>query len=165
MENLINGLLEYSRVGRVKTGRSMVNVNILLKEIIDSLAPPSEFTIEIESGMPIFLTKKVPLQQVFANLISNAIKHHPTNDGCINVSVDEIENFYNFTVCDNGAGIPAEFHQKIFTIFQTLEARDTKEGTGVGLAIVKKIIDDVGGVISVESQSGDGAKFIFTWPK
>ncbi|KST65939.1 PAS domain S-box protein [Mastigocoleus testarum] len=165
MENLINGLLEYSRVGRVEAGISTVNVDILLKEIVDSLAPPSEFTIEIESGMPIFRTKKVPLQQVFANLISNAIEHHPAKDGQVNISVDEIENFYKFTVCDDGTGIPPEFHQKIFTIFQTLEARDTKESTGVGLAIVRKIIDSVGGAIAVESQLKEGAKFIFTWPK
>ena len=165
MENLINGLLEYSRIGRVKTGLKQVNINILLKEIIDTLAPPPEFTIKIGSKMPTLTTKRLLLQQVFANLISNAIKHHPRNDGCINISVNEIEKFYEFTVSDDGAGISPEFHQKIFAIFQTLEARDTKESTGVGLAIVKKIIDSVGGSIKVESELGDGAKFIFTWPK
>ena len=165
MENLINGLLEYSRVGRTQTGLLTVNVDMLLKEIIDSLALPATFTIEIESGMPTLRTKQVPLQQVFANLISNAVKHHPHKDGRINISVREIEEFYEFTVSDNGAGISPEFHHKIFTIFQTLEARDTKESNGVGLAIVKKVVDSMGGLIKVESQLGEGAKFIFTWPK
>ncbi len=165
MENLINGLLEYSRVGRVKVGLQTVNINILLKEIIDILAPSPEFTIKIGSEMPIFRTKRLLLQQVFTNLISNGIKHHPSNNGCINISVSEQEKFYEFTVSDDGTGISPEFHQKIFTIFQTLEARDAKESTGVGLAIVKKIIESMGGLIKVESQLGNGAKFIFTWPK
>lgn len=165
MENLINGLLEYSRVGRVKTGLERINTNTLLKETIDLLEPESAFTIEIGSGMPTMTTKRLLLQQVFANLISNAIKHHPRKEGCINLSVNELEKFYEFIVSDDGAGISPEFHQKIFDIFQTLEARDTKENTGVGLAIVKKIIDSVGGSIKVESQLGQGAKFIFTWPK
>ncbi|MEM9925651.1 MAG: ATP-binding protein [Cyanobacteria bacterium P01_D01_bin.50] len=165
MENLINGLLEYSRVGKVEIATETVNVDKLLQEIIDSLAPPPTFIIEIASQMPTLTTKRILLQQVFANLIGNAIKHHPRNDGCVKISVSDIGEFYEFTIFDDGTGISPEFHHKIFTIFQTLEARDTKESTGVGLAIVKKIVDSMGGSINVKSQLGEGTNFIFTWSK
>lgn len=165
MENLINGLLEYSRLGRVDTALETVNVETLLKEIIDSLQPPATFTIEIVPQMPTLKTKKILLQQVFTNLISNGIKHHPDENGYISISSRDIGELYEFTVSDDGAGISPQFHNKIFTIFQTLESRDTKESTGIGLAIVKKIVDSMEGSINLESQEGEGAKFIFTWSK
>ncbi|GAB1543268.1 ATP-binding protein [Scytonema sp. NUACC21] len=165
MEGLINGLLEYSRVGRTQTPLSVVNVASLLKEVIDFLAPPPTFTIEVESGMPTFVTKKIPLQQVFSNLIGNAIKHHSRADGRVQIAVKDRGNFYEFTVSDDGPGIATEFHDKVFLIFQTLEARDHKESTGVGLAIVKKIVETEGGTISLQSQAGAGSTFRFTWLK
>ena len=165
MEALINGLLEYSRVGRVQTPSLRVNVDQLLKEIIDSLAPPETFTIEVEPGMPTLLTKRVPLQQVFTNLIGNAIKHHTGSDGHVKISVKDQGQYYEFAVSDNGPGIAPEYHNKIFVIFQTLEARDLKEGTGIGLAIVKKIIEIETGKITLESVLGVGSTFRFTWPK
>jgi signal transduction histidine kinase len=116
-------------------------------------------------GMPTLITERLPLEQVFANLISNGIKHNHRPDGQIVISVEDQTDFYEFAVADNGPGIPPEFHEKVFVMFQTLQARDTVENTGVGLAIVKKIIEDQGGTISLKSERDQGATFRFTWAK
>ncbi|MBD2347153.1 ATP-binding protein [Anabaena subtropica] len=165
MEGLINGLLEYSRIGRVHTELTSVNVDSLLKEVIDSLQPPATFQIEIQPEMPTFFTKKVPLQQVFANLIDNAIQHHSRTDGRVKISVRDLGKYYEFSVADDGPGIPLEYQDKVFVIFQTLEPRDRKENTGIGLAIVKKIVETEGGFITLKPVSGPGSTFCFTWPK
>ncbi|MBV9388864.1 MAG: PAS domain S-box protein [Chroococcidiopsidaceae cyanobacterium CP_BM_ER_R8_30] len=165
LEALINGLLAYSRVGRLRTETSKVSVTALLNEIIDSLGFPQTFTIEVEPLLPTLVTERLPLEQVFTNLISNAIKHHPRADGRVQISAREQGKFYEFTVADNGAGIAPQYHERVFGIFQTLEARDESENTGIGLAIVKKIVESQGGTIWIKSQEGEGATFYFTWPK
>ncbi len=165
MEALINGLLEYSRVGRTKAALEQVSVQVLLEEVVDSLAPPDTFTIAIAPNLPTFTTKVMLLRQVFANLISNAIKHHDRPDGHITITVQEQGAFYEFSVADDGPGIDANYHTKVFVIFQTLEARDTKESTGIGLAIVKRIVEAEGGSVWIDSQEGSGATFRFTWLK
>ena len=165
MEALINGLLQYSRVGRLETPKVTVSVATLLADVIDLLAPPETFTIEIEPNMPTLVTHRLPLEQVFSNLLSNAIKHHPRTDGKVQISVQDKGSFYEFAVADDGSGIAPQYHEKVFGIFQTLEARDKTENTGIGLAIVKKIVEGQGGTIRLESQEGQGATFRFTWPK
>ncbi|WP_293128237.1 PAS domain S-box protein [Microcoleus sp. bin38.metabat.b11b12b14.051] len=165
MEALIEGLLQYSRVGRIQVASETVKVEKLLAEIIDSLAPPSGFEVKVEPGMPTFVTERLPLQQVFANLISNGIKHNRSASGYVNISVKELDDFYEFSVADDGPGIAAQYHDKVFVIFQTLEARDKVENTGIGLSLVKKIVEGQGGTISLESAEGEGATFRFTWPK
>lgn len=165
MEALIEGLLQYSRVGRIEVPSEMVKVEKLLAEIIDSLAPPSGFEVKVEPGMPTFVAEKLPLQQVFSNLISNAIKHNRGESGHVKISVKELDDFYEFSVEDDGPGIAPQYHDKVFVIFQTLEARDKVENTGIGLSLVKKIVEGQGGNISLESAEGEGATFRFTWPK
>lgn len=165
MEALINGLLQYSRVGRFETAKVTVSVASLLAEVIDSLAPPETLTITVEPNMPTLVTHRLPLEQVFTNLINNAIKHHPRKDGKVQISVHEQGSFYEFAVVDDGAGIAPQYHEKVFGIFQTLQARDKSENTGIGLAIVKKIVEGQGGSIRLKSQEGQGASFSFTWPK
>jgi len=165
MEGLIEGLLQYSRVGRIQVPSERVQVEKLLAEIIDSLAPPPGFEVKIEPGMPTFVTEKLPLQQVFSNLISNAIKHNRAESGHVIISVKELDEFYEFSVEDDGPGIDPQYHDKVFVIFQTLEARDKVENTGIGLSLVKKIVEGQGGTISLESAEGEGAIFRFTWPK
>ncbi|MCC3406186.1 MAG: PAS domain S-box protein [Microcoleus sp. PH2017_10_PVI_O_A] len=165
MESLIEGLLQYSRVGRIQVASETVKVGKLLAEIIDSLAPPSGFEVKVEPGMPTFVTERLPLQQVFSNLISNAIKHNRSESGQVHISVKELETFYEFAVADDGPGIAPQYHDKVFVIFQTLEARDKVENTGIGLSLVKKIVESQGGTISLESAEGEGAIFRFTWPK
>ena len=165
LENLINGLLDYSRVGRLKSEPESVDVGEMLRETIDLFDIPDDYQIQIQEDMPTFVTELIPLQQVFNNLISNAIKHSDCDNGKIAISVKEQDNFYEFAVTDNGKGIDPQYHERIFTIFQTLEARDTKESTGIGLAIVKKAVENQGGTIEVESQVGKGTTFRFTWKK
>jgi PAS domain S-box-containing protein len=165
MNALIDGLLEYSRVGRLQIPIERVNVQALLIEIIDMLSPPSNFRVEIGSEMPTLRTRRILLSQVLSNLINNAIEHNSHRTGTVNISVEDRDAWYEFAVKDDGQGIDPQYHEKIFVIFQTLQARDTHESTGVGLAIVKKIIETEGGTIRVDSQSGAGATFRFTWPK
>jgi signal transduction histidine kinase len=162
MEALINGLLDYSRVGRSHVPIETVNVATLLAEVIDSLDPPPTFRVEAKA-MPTIQTRRLPLSQVFSNLISNAIKHCHRDDGKIWITARRKDKFYEFSVSDNGQGIAPEHQTRIFTIFQTLEPRDKTENTGVGLSIVKKIVETEGGKVWVKSEPGKGATFYFTW--
>ncbi|PSB09691.1 histidine kinase [Pleurocapsa sp. CCALA 161] len=165
MDGLIQGLLEYSRVGRKDTPTETVEVKDLINEAIDSLSPPPGFEIVIPPNLPSLTTEALLLQQVFLNLISNAIKYHPQQQGKITILVEEQAEFYQFAVQDDGLGIDPQYHERIFTIFQTLQARDSIESTGIGLSIVKKIVEAQGGNIWVKSQLGQGATFYFTWRK
>lgn len=164
LEALIDGILQYSRVGRVAVQPETVSVEALLHEVIDTIVPP-DFSIEIAAQMPTLKTERVPLEQVFTNLISNAIKHHDRPAGRIQITVTDHGDCYEFAVTDDGPGMAPQFHDKIFGIFQTLEPRDKVESTGVGLAVVKKIVERQGGTIRVESELGQGATFRFTWMK
>jgi PAS domain S-box-containing protein len=165
MEALINGILDYSRIGKRQVPIETVDVRVLLEEIIDTLAPPPTFIIEIGLEMPIIKTRRLLLQRVLTNLLDNAHKHHPRNDGNVTVSVTDQGRWYEFAIQDDGNGIDPLYHDKIFTIFQTLQSRDTQENTGVGLSIIKKILETEGGSIRVESTEGEGATFRFTWLK
>lgn len=165
MEALINGLLEYSRVGRTQVSTEKVDVAALLADVLDLLDPAPGFTITIAPDMPVFQAKRLLLSQVFSNLLSNALKHHGGSTGQIVVSVGDQGKFYEFAVSDDGQGIAPEYYEKIFVIFQTLEARDKSENTGVGLSIVRKIVEAEGGAIVVESEVGKGTTFRFTWLK
>jgi PAS domain S-box-containing protein len=165
MEALIDGILQYARVGRVAVSIEAVDVGKLLRETIDLLAPPQSTRIELLSSMPLVRTEKLSLQQVFINLIGNAIKHNPRSDRHIEISCRDVGAFYSFAVSDNGPGIAPKYHEKIFVMFQTLEARDKVEGAGVGLPLVRKIVEHHGGQVSVESREREGSIFRFTWPK
>ncbi len=165
MQALLDSLLEYSRSGRGQAPITTVEVDYVLTEIIDSLAPPDTFTIDIIFPMPTLDTRRQSLKQVFTHLIDNAIRHHPTVMGIVEISVIDRGDRYEFTVADNGEGIDPQFQDKIYTIFQTLKARDLQENIGAGLAIVKKIVTAEGGTIHLESAVGKGAIFKFTWLK
>lgn len=164
MAGLIDGILQYSRAGRAQQV-ARVNVSTLLCEVIELLAPPPEVLIAVEPKMPTFKTEKVPLEQIFINLIGNALKYANSPHARIDVSVRDVGKYYEFAIVDNGPGIAPEYHSKIWGIFQRLEARDKVEGTGIGLSIVKKIVESRGGRVWVESEIGAGATFRFTWPK
>lgn len=165
LEALINGLLEYSKIGRLEVPVERVDVYTMLKETTDLLNPPAHIKIEITNDMPVLNTKKYLLQQVFINLLANAIKYNDKENGKVMISSQEAGDFHQFTVEDNGIGIAPAYHEKVFEMFQTLESRDKVEGTGVGLAIIKKSVEDIGGTIRLESEENKGARFIFTWPK
>jgi len=162
MEDLINGLLDYARISE-KTHASEVDVNELVKDIIDSIAP-RHFRVEVHN-LPHLYTERLKLEQVFSNLIGNAVKYTARPDGHIVITCLELTDSYQFTVKDNGIGIAGEYHGKIFEIFQTLREKNEMESTGIGLAIVKKIIDEQRGDIKINSKPGEGTEFIFTWRK
>ena len=168
MENLLNSLLEYSRVGRVDSEADTVDLNVLISDILSMVSPPKEsVTVNIQKELPVFITYKAALQQVFMNLIGNAIKHRGNININININISfaDLGLFYKFIIKDDGPGIPKEFHKKAFQLFQTLRPRDEVEGSGMGLAIVKKTIENNGGSIKLNSERDFGAEFIFTWPK
>jgi signal transduction histidine kinase len=164
MHNLIEGLLEYSRVGRASDTKSRVDTLELVNEIIDSLSPPKGFKIKIQGEMPTLNADRLQLGQVFANLISNGLKHHGGDKGRIWITGKSSGDVCEFSVCDNGQGIAPEYHGKVFMMFQTLGSSDYESSTGIGLALVKKIVEEHGGTIRLESTLGEGACFLFTWP-
>ncbi len=167
MDALIDGLLRYSRTGRSELATETVDVTQLLAETIDSLSPPDSFEIKIVNLMPILDTKRLLLTQVFANLISNAIKHHNRVDGRIEIIVEDLGDRNLFSIADDGPGIPqGESRSRIFEIFQTLNSTtDSTENTGIGLALVKKIVEGEGGKIWVDDECIQGCRFCFTWLK
>jgi PAS domain S-box-containing protein len=165
MEALLDGLLEYSRIGRKSIAIELTDVNELVKDVINSLDPPTTFQIEIAPNLPIITTRRLLLKQVFISLIDNAIGHHPSPHGTVKITSADCGDHYEFAVTDDGQGIEPQYHEKIYTIFQTLQARDTHESTGVGLAIVKKIVETEGGTIRLKSSLGQGSTFSFTWLK
>lgn len=165
MEGLIEGLLQYSRAGRVHETPEAVDVGGLVREVIDLLSPPPEVEIVVASDLPVIRTERLLLQQVFMNLIGNAIKHSNRSDPRIEISGRRVGPFYEFAVRDNGPGISPDFHDRIWGIFQTLESRDRVEGAGIGLALVKKLVESQKGRAWVESAEGDGAVFRFLWRK
>jgi signal transduction histidine kinase len=142
-----------------------VNIDALVHDVIELIAPPQRVVINVQPGMPTIETERVPMQQVFINLIGNAIKHVGAGKPRIDVTWVDKGTFLEFAVADNGQGIARQYHERIFAIFQTLEARDKVEGTGIGLSVVKKIVEAQGGRVWIESDVGKGATFRFLWPK
>lgn len=163
MEALIEGILQYSRAGRAEGETEMVDTRALVHEIVDLLDPPEQVAIEV-GELPTILTPRLPLQQVLQNLVGNAVKHLGRAEGRVRVDARAHNGGWEFSVADDGPGIAPEYHERIFGIFQTLQARDKVEGTGIGLSLVKKIVEHRGGRVWVESQEGAGATFRFTWP-
>jgi PAS domain S-box-containing protein len=166
LEALLDDLLQYSRAGRGAEVVKCVDTRALVADIVTLLAPPGGFIITVADTLPVFDTAAEPLWQVFMNLIGNAIKHHDRPDGRIEVAGQDQGECYEFRVTDDGPGIPSAFHTKIFQMFQTLRPRDEVEGSGMGLAIAKKVVEGQGGTIHVESDaSRAGTTMRFTWRK
>jgi light-regulated signal transduction histidine kinase (bacteriophytochrome) len=162
MEDLINGLLDYAKT-REKGKPEETDVTALVTEIVEEIVPRT-FHVDM-IGLPVMFAERLKLEQVFTNLISNAVKYTQQEKGHIIVNAKELPNGYEFSVKDNGIGIDPEYHEKIFEIFQTLREKNEKESTGIGLAIIKKIIEDQHCTIRVNSTPGAGSEFIFTWPR
>ena len=164
MEGLLEDLLAYSRAGRHRGEATLVNINELVQRVVETVAPPQGFKVTITGTLPVLYTQHVPLETVMRNLINNAIKHHDKPSGHIEIWAEGRGSFIEFAVRDDGPGIEPLFHDRIFQMFQTLRPRDQVEGSGIGLSVVKKIVESMGGKITVESEVGKGATFRFTWP-
>lgn len=164
-ENLLNGVLSYARVGQEKQFKEIVNVADLLMEVRGYIPNRKGLTLTIHPDMPVLYTERIPLLQVFTNLIVNAFKYHDKERGEVKVYHRSEDQVYRFFVEDDGPGIDPAYHERIFAIFQTLHERDTVESVGVGLSIVRKILSDRGLSVDLSSQSGKGSIFSFTWLK
>ncbi|MFN3951055.1 MAG: ATP-binding protein [Thermaurantimonas sp.] len=165
LENLINGILEYSRVGRIKSRIESFEVSKLLADLIERLSLPKHAEIKVQKTEMSLFSEKAALEKVLGHLIQNGVKYNQSERPVVEVTWFDHGKEVEFVVKDNGEGIHPDFHEKIFQMFQTLKARDEVESTGVGLAIVKKIIEDKGGRIWVESAPSEGSTFYFMWPK
>lgn len=165
VHELIEGILHYSRIGRVKEEKLNVDLNELIKIIIDRISPPPHIKIKVEKKLPTIFCEKTGMEQVFQNLLSNAVKFIDKPEGIIKINCDSDNDPYKFCIEDNGKGIEEKYYNKVFQIFQTLQARDEFESTGIGLTIVKKVIEGFKGKVWIESVLGKGSKFFFTLPK
>ena len=164
LHQLIDGILAYSRMGRGNDPETLVDLNRLLAELIRLLDPPPSVTIRVPEPLPAVAGVPHQLHQLFLNLLDNAVKFMDKPQGRIQITCRRIGASWEFSVADNGPGIPSRFHDKIFVLFQRLELLPDKPGTGVGLALVKRIIERRGGEIQVASEEGVGTTFRFTWP-
>ncbi len=165
LEKLLEDLLDYSRIGRKVGDIQTVDTKELALSIFDLQDAPKNITFTCEGDMPLISTKITPLETVMRNLIGNAIKHNNKTDCIITIRAEEHPKYYEFSVEDNGPGIPMQYHEKIFELFKTLQPRDELEGSGMGLSIIKKLIDYQGGSIVVKSDGENGTCFTFTWLK
>nr|MBP8793963.1 PAS domain S-box protein [Lutibacter sp.] len=164
MDNLIEGILQYSRAGRAREKEIPMNLQLIVKEVINSINPPTFINIKIENELPEIVGDPTRFGQVFQNLISNAIKFNDKPTGIIKIGCVQKENYWEFYVADNGPGIEEKYFDRIFQIFQRLESRDNLEGTGIGLTLVKRIIQLYNGEIWITSTINKGTTFHFTIP-
>ena len=165
MHELIESILKYSRIGRIEVSFDETDLNELIQATVNMLHIPQNIKVEIYNDLPVILVPRIYLQQIFQNLLSNAIKFLDKENGFIEIGFEELSYDYKFWVKDNGVGIESQYYSKIFQLFQTLQPRDEYESTGIGLSIVKKIIDTYQGTIWVESEKNIGTTFYFTFPK
>ena len=164
MNKLIEGVLQYSRVGRTKEEQTQVNLNELVREVIETIGPAGGIKIKIERELPAIICERTRIGQVFQNLIGNAVKYMDKPAGEVRVGCTRENDFWKFNVTDNGPGIEKENFERIFQIFQTLSPQKTDDSTGIGLTVAKKIVEMYGGKIWVESETGKGSTFFFTLP-
>lgn len=165
MGALIDGILQYSRVGRIKEAVVQVQLDQLIAEVIDLLAVPAHIKVSVMPGMPVVSGEPTRIQQLFHNMVSNAVKYMDKPQGEIEVGWADEGGQWRFHVRDNGPGIAERHFERIFQLFQTLAPRDRVESTGVGLALVKKIVEMYQGRVWLESELGKGTTFYFTLPK
>ena len=169
MDGMILDLLEYSRVGRISDVMEPVDLAEIFALAIQNLnffMEESEATITLAPDFPTIIGSKGELIRLIQNLIGNAIKYrHPQRPSMVDVTVHAGDGEWQIAITDNGIGIDPQFSERIFSIFQRLHTRDQYEGTGIGLAICRKIVQRHGGRIWVESQPDQGATFTFTLPK
>lgn len=163
MDKLIQGILEYSTANNSALDKTEVDLNGVIENVGETIFIPEHVQIKVPKKLPIILADSTKMQQLFQNIIGNAVMHIEKEKGLVEVFFSDIDSHWSFTIKDNGVGIPKEYHQKIFQIFQSIGNKE--RSTGIGLSIVKKIIDRYGGEIWVDSEVGIGTSFHFTLQK
>ncbi len=163
---MLNGLFEYARAGRKIEGVAMADTRRLAEDVIAGLAPPADMTITIEGTWPHLMTLAAPLELVLRNLVGNAIKHHDRPDGRILLAARLGEDTLDITVRDDGPGIPPEWHEAVFLPFRRMDEKDDGDSSGMGLALVRRTLDRIGGSIRLQSEapSERGTIFHVRWP-
>jgi len=168
LNQLITDIFLYTTTDFKNESAEVVDMNVLLndmREDFKALLTETNTTLNIAANIPKIKVSQIQVTHVFSNLIANALKYNKSANPTINISyIPLAKGFVEFTVADNGIGIEEQYQEQIFEIFKRLHTQEEYEGTGIGLAICKKIIESYGGSIRVESQLGKGAKFIFTLP-
>lgn len=165
MNRLLEDLLAHSRIGRCEVATTAVSGADLMQDVRDLAGLPAPFKLVVDPAIDAIHLPRMPIRNVLLNLITNAAKHHDRACGTIWVRLADLGESYEFAVEDDGPGIAPEFHQKVFGMFQTLRPRDEVEGSGMGLAMVRKNIEVMGGTITLHSDGRRGSLFRFTWPK
>lgn len=165
MDDMLSAVLDYAKVGSAEIELSSVDVGQVLEEMAadDDLVPAS-FDLTW-SAMPTVVTQLSSLRGVLVGLVDNAVKHHDRDEGTITVTSEDAGEHWRFRITDDGPGIPPRYRERVFHLFATLRRRDEVEGSGMGLAIVQKIVVSQGGTIAVEQARPRGSTFVFTWPK
>lgn len=164
LETLLEDILSYSRAGRLIDDPVVIDTDKVIKQIIQTHLP-ANFQVKQVGNFPVILSPLTPLEQIFSNLISNAVKHHDRKSGRIEIKAIERDDYLEFAVCDDGPGIPPEFHERVFQMFQTLKSRDQVAGSGLGMAIIKKLVEWQGGNVWIHSEAGArGTCVHFLWP-
>ena len=163
MEQLITDILDYSSIGTDTSEKQEVNLNDIITDLTKILFIPDHINIEIVNPLPIINGDGTKLQQLFQNLISNAVKFIDKEQGLVTLNFEDLKSHYKFSIQDNGIGIDKKFHDKIFKIFHSLNKN--KDSTGIGLSIVKKIVALHEGQIWLESEPNVGTTFYFTLKK
>ena len=162
---LLDDILKYSRAGRMTGDVESIDTGELIAQVAEPLVASGKFRLEVAPGMPVLTSPRTPLEQVFSNLIANAIKHHDKGAGTIRVSAADRGAFFEFAIADDGPGIPPNLHERAFQLFQTLKPRDKTESTGLGLSIVKKLVEWQGGKVWIVSDGTRGTEVRFLWKR
>lgn len=166
MSAFLDGLVVYSKLGRATVKKKKVNLNDIVREVIAHLdVSEKNIKVTVENELPVVIGDETNMIQVFQNLLDNAVKNMDKPEGHVNIDCVEENGFFKFSVADNGPGIERRYFEKIFKIFQILGNRDECERIGIGLAVVKKIVEMYGGRAWVQSRVGSGSTFFFTLPK
>ncbi len=165
MGRLLDGVLRYVEIGQDKLHFESADANAVVADVLEQMEPPTHIAIQRENPLPVVFCDRSRLAQVFQNLLGNAVQYLDKPDGEIRVGCAEEGEFWRFHVTDNGPGIAERHFERIFRIFQTLAPKEDGDSTGIGLTLVKKIVERYGGKVWVESAVGQGSTFYFTWPK
>lgn len=166
LSDMITAILDYSKKSMKEQQLETVDVYELVLQITYLLFPPHNIQIEIVTEMPVIETRRLKLMQVFQNLISNAIKYNDKEKGLIEIGCNTRDDYYEFFVRDNGPGISKQDHERIFYLFEVTKNKSSKDSsTGVGLNILKMIIEEQGGKLWVENNEPQGSTFYFEWRK
>ncbi len=165
MSERIDKILRYSEIGRVETTSQKVDLNVVLQNVIQDIAHSEGLEIVVENELPVVISQEDRISEIFYHLINNSVQHMDKPQGRITIGCVEEGNFWKFSIADNGQGIEKKYHEKIFEIFQTLSSGCEFRSTGIGLSMVKKIVEIFGGNVWLESDVGVGTTFYFTLQK